>query len=191
MLTANEGWAAYYDELVAAGLAPAHERDSAVVATLSPGAYTVILESSSQSPGTGILELYDLAPLNSETKNLSTRGEVGTGDHAMIAGFVIGGDQASKVIVRAIGPSLAASGVSDPLLDPALELHATDGSLIFSNDNWRSTQEEAIVASGLPPSHDAEAAIIATLNPGSYTAVLRGTGNTVGNALVEVYRLQD
>ena len=95
------------------------------------------------------------------------------------------------MIVRAIGPSLAASGVSDPLLDPVLELYATDGSLIFSNDNWRSTQEEAIVASGLPPSHDAEAAIIATLNPGSYTAILRGTGNTVGNALVEVFRLQD
>ena len=73
----NEGWTTYYDELVAAGLAPAHERDSAMVATLAPGAYTVILESSSQSPGTGLLELYDLAPLNSETKNLSTRGRRG------------------------------------------------------------------------------------------------------------------
>jgi pectin methylesterase-like acyl-CoA thioesterase len=191
ILAVNEGWTSQYDELVAAGLAPAHERDSAMVATLAPGAYTVMLESSSQSPGTGLFELYDLAPLNSETKNLSTRGRVGTGDHAMIAGFAIGGDRASKVIVRAIGPSLAANGVSDPLLDPALELYAADGSLLFSNDNWRSTDEESIVASGLPPSHDAEAAIIATLNPGSYTAILRGTGNTVGNALVEVFRLQD
>ena len=191
LLAVNEGWTSQHDELVAAGLAPAHERDSAMVATLTPGAYTVVLESSSQSPGTGLFELYDLAPLNSETKNLSTRGRVGTGDHSMVAGFAIGGDRASKVIVRAIGPSLAANGISDPLLDPALELHAADGSLMFSNDNWRSTEEELIVASGLPPSHDTEAAIIATLNPGSYTAILRGTGDTVGNALVEVFRLQD
>jgi hypothetical protein len=151
----------------------------------------VILESSSESPGTGLFELFDLAPLNSEAKNLSTRGRVGTGDHAMIAGFAIGGDQASKVIVRAMGPSLAANGISDPLLDPAIELYGADGSLIFSNDNWRSTEEELIVASGLPPSDDREAAIIATLNPGSYTAIVRGTGNTVGNALVEVFRLQE
>lgn len=191
LLAVNEGWTSQYAELVAAGLAPSHGRDSAMVATLAPGAYTVMLESSSQSPGTGLFELYDLAPLNSEAKNLSTRGRVGTGDHAMIAGFAIGGDRASRVIVRAMGPSLAAQAVSDPLLDPALELYAADGSLMFSNDNWRSTEEELIVASGLPPSDDKEAAIIATLNPGSYTAILRGTGNTVGNALVEVFRLQD
>jgi hypothetical protein len=191
LLAVNEGWTSQYDELVAAGLAPHHERDSAMVTTLAPGAYTVMLESSSGSPGTGLFELYDLASLNSEAKNLSTRGRVGTGDHAMIAGFAIGGDQASRVIVRAIGPSLAANGISDPLLDPALELYGADGSLMFSNDNWRSTEEELIIASGLAPSDDREAAIIATLNPGSYTAILRGTGNTVGNALVEVYRLQD
>jgi len=191
LLAVNEGWTSQHDELVATGLAPAHERDSAMVATLPPGAYTVVLESSSQSPGTGLFELYDLAPLDSETKNLSTRGRVGTGDHSMVAGFTIGGDRPSKVIVRAIGPSLAANGISDPLPDPALELHAADGSLLFSNDNWRSGEEELIIASGLPPSHDAEAAIVATLNPGSYTAILRGAGGTVGNALIEVFRLPD
>lgn len=191
LLAVNEGWTSQHDELVATGLAPAHERDSAMVATLTPGAYTVVLESSSQSPGTGLFELYDLAPLDSETRNLSTRGRVGTGDHSMVAGFTIGGDRPSRVIVRGIGPSLAASGISDPLPDPTLELHAADGSLLFSNDNWRSGEEELIVASGLPPSHDAEAAIVATLNPGSYTAILRGTGDTVGNALIEVFRLPD
>jgi pectin methylesterase-like acyl-CoA thioesterase len=191
LLAVNEGWTSQHDVLVATGLAPDHERDSAMLVTLTPGAYTVMLESSSQSPGMGLFELYDLAPLNSETRNLSTRGRVGTGNHSLIAGFAIGGDGPSRVIVRGIGPSLAATGISDPLLDPALELHAADGSLMFSNDNWRSTQEELIVASGLPPSHDAEAAIIATLNPGSYTAIVRGAGDTVGNALVEVFRLQD
>ena len=132
LLAINEGWTSQHDDLVATGLAPAHERDSAMVATLPPGAYTVILESSSQAPGTGLFELYDLAPLNSETQNLSTRGRVGTGSHSLIAGFVIGGNRVSKVIVRAIGPSLTASGVADPLLDPALELRAADGSLVFS-----------------------------------------------------------
>jgi len=191
VLAVNEGWTSEHDELMATGLAPAHERDSAMVATLTPGAYTVILESSSQSPGIGLFELYDLAPLNSETKNLSTRGRVGTGSHSMIAGLTIGGDRASRVIVRAMGPSLANSGVVDPLLDPVLELRAADGSLLFSNDNWRSTDEESIVQSGLPPSDDREAAIIATLDPGSYTAIVQGAGDTVGNALVEVYRLRD
>jgi hypothetical protein len=191
LLAVNEGWTSQHDALVATGLAPPYERDSAMVATLPPGAYTVMLESSSQSAGTGLFELYDLAPFDSETRNLSTRGRVGTGNHSMIAGFTIGGDRPSKVIVRGIGPSLAASGISDPLPDPTLELHAADGSLISSNDNWRS-EETAIIASGLPPSHDAEAAIIATLNPGSYTAILRGAGgDAVGTALVEVFRLQD
>jgi hypothetical protein len=190
LLEVNEGWTSQHDELVATTLAPANERDSAMVATLAPGAYTVILESSGQSPGTGLFELYDLAPLDAETKNLSTRGRVGTGNHSMIAGFTIGGDRPSRVIVRGIGPSLAALGISDPLPDPTLELHAADGSLLFSNDNWR-TQEALIVASGLPPSDDAEAAIVATLDPGSYTAILQGAGDTVGNALIEVFRLPD
>lgn len=190
LLAVNEGWTSQRDELVETGLAPDNERDSAMVATLPPGAYTVVLESSSQSPGTGLFELYDLAPLDSETRNLSTRGRVGTGDHSMVAGFTIGGDRPSRVIVRGIGPSLAAVGISDPLPDPILELHAADGSLLFSNDSWRS-QESLIVASGLAPSDDAEAAIIATLDAGSYTAVLRGAGDTVGNALVEVFRLPD
>jgi len=99
------------------------------------------------------------------------------------------GDQPTKIIVRAIGPSLSQLGIPGALFDPALELHNGDGSLIVQNDNWRTDQEQEIIASGLAPSDDREAAIIATLNPGPYTAIVRGTGNSTGLALFEIYRL--
>jgi hypothetical protein len=107
----------------------------------------------------------------------------------MIGGFIVGGTDPSKVIVRAIGPSLSAAGVAGALADPILELHNSDGSLIFQNDNWRSNQEEQIIASSVPPTDNMESAIVATLNPGAYTAIVRGAGDTTGVALVEVYAL--
>jgi hypothetical protein len=108
----------------------------------------------------------------------------------MIGGFILGGRAPTKIIVRAIGPSLTALGVSGALQDPMLELHDSDGSLIFSNDNWRSDQEGQIVASTIPPSDDKESAIVATLPPGAYTAVVRSSDDTSGVALVEVYNLE-
>ncbi len=107
----------------------------------------------------------------------------------MIGGFIIGGDQPTKVILRAIGPSLTPLGIADALVDPTLELYNGDGSLIQQNDNWRSDQEQEIIASTLAPADDRESAIIATLNPGPYTAVVRGAGNSTGIALFEIYRL--
>ena len=126
---------------------------------------------------------------NSSGLNISTRGQVGSGDDVMIGGFIVGGTDPSKVIVRAIGPSLTAAGVAGALADPILELHNSDGSLIFQNDNWRSDQEAQIIASTVPPSNNNESAIVATLNPGAYTAIVRGAGDTTGVALVEVYAL--
>jgi hypothetical protein len=96
----------------------------------------------------------------------------------------------AQVIVRAIGPSLTAFGVDGALADPILELHGQDGSLIFQNDNWRSDQEEEIIGSTIPPTDDRESAIIATLPPGLYTAVIRGAAGGTGVALVEVYNLE-
>ena len=107
----------------------------------------------------------------------------------MIGGFIIGGDQPTKVILRAIGPSLTPLGIADALVNPTLELFNGDGSLIDQNDNWRSDQEQEIIASTLAPADDRESAIIATLNPGSYTAVVRGAGNSTGIALFEIYLL--
>ena len=109
----------------------------------------------------------------------------------MIAGFIVGGDEPAKLLVRALGPSLAAAGVTGTLADPTLELHDGQGSLIFSNDDWRSDQREQVIATTIPPSDPKESAIVAKLAPGNYTAVVRGADGGTGVALVEVYSLND
>ncbi len=121
--------------------------------------------------------------------NISTREMVGTGDNVLIGGFIVSGTTPKEVILRGIGPSLAAAGVNNVLLDPTLELRDGGGTLLFSNDDWRDTQEGAIAATGLQPNDDREAAILATLDPGPYTAILQGSNATTGNALVEAYDL--
>jgi len=118
--------------------------------------------------------------------NISSRGFVQTGDNVMIGGFIIGGTYPTKVIIRAIGPSLPIPGV---LQNPTLELVDSNGSRI-SNDDWRATQEAEIIATTVPPTHDHEAAIVATLVPGAYTAIVRGKDDTTGIAVVEAYNLQ-
>lgn len=175
--------------LVPKGLEPANGAESVINTSLAPGSYTAVLRGVKGGTGVGLFELYDLDPANSRVSNISTRGNVETGDGAMIAGFIIGGSDPTKVIIRAIGPSLSANGVTGALRDPVLELHDADGSLIFSNDNWRSDQEKQIIDSTVPPTNNKESAIVATLNPGNYTAIVRGVGGTSGVALVEVYNL--
>jgi hypothetical protein len=105
----------------------------------------------------------------------------------MIGGFIVTGNGAQEVIVRAIGPSLAQSDVPGAMQDPVLALHGPDGSLIVTNDNWKDTQQSAIEESKLAPADERESAIVATLQPGVYTAIVRGSGNTTGAALVEIY----
>ena len=130
---------------------------------------------------------------DSKLANLSTRGQVETGNDVLIGGIIVVGSDPQKVIVRAIGPSLGGAGVAGALQDPALELHDGDGTLIASDDNWRDTQEAEIIATGVPPTNDLESAIVATM-PASptgidYTAIVRGVNGTTGVALVEVYAL--
>ena len=124
----------------------------------------------------------------SNLANISTRLRVEAGDNVLIGGFIVTGTEPKKVIVRAIGPSLP---VSDALMDPILELRDASGNVIRSNDNWRSDQEKEITATGIPPSNDAESAIVETLpaNGAAYTAVVRGVNNGTGVGLVEVYDL--
>lgn len=105
----------------------------------------------------------------------------------MIGGFIITGNDSKKVVIRAIGRSLQKKGVADALVDPVLELHGPNGSLIVTNDDWKDTQQQELEASGLAPTDDQESAISMTLKPGNYTAIVRGKGNTKGVALVEVY----
>jgi len=122
--------------------------------------------------------------------NIATRLFVDVGERVSIAGFIVTGDVSKKVIIRGIGPSLAASGVPTPLTDPALTLFDDTGSTILTNNDWRDSQEAEIIATGIPPQNDLESAIVATLPPGKYTAALAGRNDGIGNGLVEVYDLE-
>lgn len=108
----------------------------------------------------------------------------------MIGGFIVGGTDPTSVLVRALGPSLAAYGISGVLPDPVLEVHDANGSVIATNDNWRSTQEQAIINTGIAPTNDQEAAILTTLPAGAYTAVVHDAHFGSGIALVDAYNLQ-
>jgi T5SS/PEP-CTERM-associated repeat protein len=177
-------------EIFATGIPPTSFEESAIIATLEPGAYTAIIAGADSSTGIGLVEVYDLGPAAAPAKlaNISTRGFVQTGDDVMIGGFIVG-NQTSQVLVRAIGPSLAAFGVSGALADPTLDLHDVNGALLASNDNWRSDQEAEIEATAIPPNDDKESAILQTLAPGAYTAILRGVSDTTGVGLVEAYNV--
>ena len=129
-----------------------------------------------------------LAVGSTELSNISTRGFVQTGDDVMIAGVIVQFHN-KQVIVRALGPTLTNFGVRNALADPTLELHDGNGALLASNDDWKDTQQNAIAATGLAPPNDLESAIVGTLTPGNYTAIVRGYNNATGNALVEVYGL--
>jgi hypothetical protein len=122
--------------------------------------------------------------------NISTRGRIGTGDQAMIGGLIVQGTTPKKVIVRALGPSLAANGISGALANPTLEIRDGAGNILIANDNWSSgTQAADIAATGVPPPNALESAAIANLAPGNYTAVVRGANNGTGVGLVEVFDL--
>lgn len=189
IVATNDNWNFARQSVLASGLAPGDEHESVIIATLAPDNFTVILRGLNRTTGVALFELYDIDPQNSKIANISTRGNVGTGDNVMIGGFILGGGQPTNVIVRALGPTLTGFGVSGALADPTLELHDGNGTVIGQNDDWKSIQQEAIQSSGYAPPKDAEAAILATLQPGNYTAIVRGKNNTTGVALVEVYNL--
>jgi hypothetical protein len=191
----NDNWRDTQEQLIIdTGIPPTDDRESAIVIALDPGNYTAIVAGKNGATGIGLVEVYDLGTASLDTSGnaklaqISTRGFVETGDNVMIGGFIIRGE-ATRVIVRAIGPSLTQFGIANALADPTLELRDGSGTLLFSNDNWRSTQEQEIIDTGVPPTNDLESAIVATLNPGAYTAIVRGTGDNTGVALAEVYSL--
>jgi hypothetical protein len=177
-------------EIQQSGIPPTNPKEAAIVRTLAPGAYTVILRGHNNTTGTALVEAYDLDPAGaSELANLSSRGLVGTGDNILIGGFFTGPVTAShtRVVVRALGPSLK-SQLPNALDDPTLELRDSFGVLKATNDNWRETQESEIEMRGLAPSNNAEAAIFDDLTPGNYTALVRGKNQT-GIGLVEIYHV--
>ena len=154
---------------------------------LSPGSYTGIVRGVNNTTGIALVEAYDLDfTEDSHLANVSTRSFVQPGDKVMIGGLIVVGVAAEKVLVRALGPSLPVAG---SLPDPIVDLYDGQGSLIGSNDNWRDTQETEIMATNLPPTNEAEAALIQMLAPGAYTAIVRGKNDSSGVGLVEFYTL--
>ena len=196
LVAANAGWQSspQRGEIEAAGLAPQDVRECALVASLSAGSYTLVVRGAAAGEsGVALIEMYDLERVRSDLRpvNVSTRGVVRDGDNVMIGGFVIGGSRTKRVVVRALGPSLAAAGVPNPLANPSLAVFDSSGALLASNADWRSSAtQDQIAATGRAPTNDREAAAVLTLRPGPYTVVVRGEGGSTGVALVEVYEVE-
>ncbi len=191
-VTINNNWRDSQEQkIIDTTIPPTNDLESASVATLDPGAYTAIVRGKNDGTGIGLVEIYDLdQTADSQLGNISTRGFVDTGDNIMIGGFIVGGESSTAVVLRAIGSSLSDQGIDAPLLNPTLELHDADGLQIAFDDDWKDSQQAEIEATGIPPTDNREAAIVADLDPGAYTAIVRGKNNTTGVGLMEVYNLQ-
>ena len=193
---ANDDWQdnpSQAAQLTALGLGLQDPKESGIVATVQPGPYTAILAGKNQTVGVGLVEVYDAnQAASSQLANISTRGFVLTGNKVMIGGFILGGTSGNtRVVVRGIGPSLAAFGISPVLADPTLELHDSNGMLLIANDNWQDDPVSAaqLTANGLAPQDPLESGVFTSLPPGAFTAVLAGKTGGTGIGLVEVYNL--
>ena len=192
LLDQNDDWQTSPNKqaIIDTGLAPGNSLESAIMATLpaNGAAYTAIVRGANNTTGIGVVEIYDVDPFgNARLANISSRGPVQRGDNILIAGMIVVGQASQQVVVRAIGPSLNIAG---KLSDPSLEIRNANGSMVEANDDWiLSNKRQAIIDSGLAPTNDSESAIIRTLAPASYTAIVRGVNDTTGIAVVEAYAL--
>ncbi len=188
----NDNWKDSQEaEIVATTVPPSNDLEPAIVATLDPGNYTAVVSGKNGGTGIALVEAYDLDnTVDSQLANISTRGFVQTDDNVMIGGFILGTDT-STVALRAIGPSLADSGVTGALADPFLELHDGNGVLLASNDNWQTSPDKQVfIDNGIAPTSAKESVILGVLAPGAYTAIVRGVNGGTGVALVEAYNLK-
>ena len=175
-------------EIAETGVAPASHRESAMVVTLQPGSYTAVVRGWENTEGIGLVEAYVLDSGSAQLVNLSTRGRIGVGEEALIGGLIVTGTAGKHVIIRALGPSLGSVGGT--LADPMIEVRDGAGNLVGENNNWADgAQRDAIIATGVPPGNALESAIVATLTPGNYTAVVRGVNDGSGVGLVEIFDL--
>jgi len=190
LLQTNDDWRYGPElEIEASQLAPTNDYESVVIAALAPANYTAIIRGYAHSSGIAVVEAYDPDPASgSRLAEISTRGNVQLGDQILIGGFIVSNGP-TKVLLRAIGPELTAFKVPNALQNPTLELRDQNGVLLEANDDWKSDNEKAISDTGAAPKDDRESAIVRTLDPGQYTALVRGKDNTTGIALVEIYRL--
>ena len=192
VVASNDDWkqSPQATEIMNTGIPPQNDLESAMIASLAPGQYTAVLAGVNNTTGNGLIEVYDLESGTTSTLgNLSTRGFVGTGDDVMIGGLIMQDGESAIVVLRAIGPTLSSLNVANPLLDPTLELFDGNGASLAFNDNWEDGQPQAVSATELAPPDNRESVIVASLAPGSYTAVVRGKADSTGVALVETYRI--
>jgi uncharacterized repeat protein (TIGR01451 family) len=197
LITFNDNWkeSPQRSQIEGTAFQPADDRESVILMTLAPGAYTGIITGVGQTTGIGVIEVYDNnQALDSDLANISTRGFVQSGNDVMIGGFTLGGNNnPTNIAVRALGPSLANSGLSNVLADPMLELHNADGTIMVSNDDWQSDSVSAaqLTANGLALPDPKESGIFTSLAPpGQFTAVVTGKNGGIGLALVEIYDLR-
>ncbi len=175
------------------GLDPHNSIESALYLTLNPGGYTAVVQSFSnaQQPattGVGLFELYDLHTTGGRAGNVSSRGQVQSGDNVLIGGFIVGNGANKELIIRALGPSLSSGGVNNPLPDPTVSLYNANGTLLQSNDDWQQDPNAATIASRhLAPGNPKESATLVTISPGNYTAIVSSASGGTGVGLVEVY----
>jgi hypothetical protein len=195
VIASNDNWkdSPERSQIEATGVAPTDDRESAILRTLVPGNYTVVLKGSANTTGIAVVEAYDVGlAANSILANISSRCFVEAGDNVLIGGFIAGiisGNNpiGTAILVRAIGPSLK-SQIPSALDDPTLELHDSNGATMATNDNWKDSPERTqIEATGIPPSADLESAIYRILTPAPYTAIVRGKNGGVGVGVVEIY----
>lgn len=198
----NDDWSGGFDfaSVGAFGFSGAMPRDAAIYSgALLPGSYSIQIAGKSNGTGIALAEIYDATPSTAFTPstprlvNVSARTNVGTGDAILIAGFVIGGETPVRILVRAVGPTLASFGVTDVLPDPKLEVFRSQ-TKVAENDNWGGNNTTATVFNTVgafplsaPTSRDA--ALVVTLQPGTYTAQVTGAGGTTGVALIEIYEV--
>lgn len=195
VIAENDDWqtGASASALESSGLAPHHPTEAATIHDFAPGGYTAVVSKTNGNSGIGLVEAYDLSLNNGSAAllNLSTRGLVGRDDNALISGFIVGQVHHSSVLIRALGPSLAASHVGNSLADPMLTIFDRNGAAIAANDNWANdVSASAMQSRHLAPTNAAEAATILDLPAGAYTAIVNGVGGATGVALVEFYHLQ-
>lgn len=189
-------------EVQSTGNAPPDGRECAMIRSLAPGAYTVVVSAQDGQPGVGQFEVYDLDGNTDEQSrfvNLSTRCLVGTGDERAIAGTIIGDANSipdRRILMRGIGPSLSNFGVAGVLSDPQMEARDSGGVLLATNDQWQTIDddsgdhdalEEELTKNGFAPTQAAESALWPTFRPGAYTVILAGANGSTGIGLVEFY----
>ena len=189
LIATNDDWRSSQEQdIIATGVAPTNDAESALIAELAPGNYTAVVSGVAGGTGIALVEVYDLEPESGKLANISTRAEVGTGDNVLIGGFIVVGPQSEQLVIRGIGPSLANQGVTGALSNPILDLYNSNGDLFRSNDNFgTSVNADTIRDLGLSPGNFEESAIYFEAAPGNYTAILRPLNFVPGVGLVEVY----